>query len=373
MTMGADRTDDLRARVAAAAENGAPLAIRGGGTKDFFGGPITGEPLEMSGHRGILAYRPTELVLTARAGTPLAEIEAVLARSGQYLPFEPPRFASAGSASDSTNKGACAPGGTLGGAVASGLSGPRRPYAGAVRDYLLGVTVLTGRAEILRFGGEVVKNVAGYDLFRPMAGAMGSLGVLLDVSLKVLPVPPARRSFAFALDGGAAILAANRIAGRPLPVTGAVHDGGRLILRLEGSAAALDKALPLLEEMAGPAMPMDDDGAFWTAIRDHTHPFFAGDAPLWRLSVAPAAAPLPWHGPQMVDWGGAQRWLRGEADVGEMRRMAMAAGGHATLFRGPDRARAFQPPAPAVAALNGRLRAAFDPAGIFNRGRLGEV
>jgi glycolate oxidase FAD binding subunit len=358
--MEGDRTVALTARVAEAAAAGRGLAIRGGGTKDFYGGPIRGELLETGDHRGVLAYRPTELVVTARAGTPLAEIEALLAESGQFLPFEPPRFA---------------PGGTLGGAVAAGLSGPRRPYAGAVRDFLLGVTVLTGRAEVLRFGGEVVKNVAGFDLFRPMAGALGSLGVVLDISLKVLPRPAASRTVAFALEAAAAAVeTANRLAGRPLPLAGAVHLDGRLILRLEGAPAAIEAALPVLERMAGPALPVADAAAVWTGLRDHTHDFFAGDAPLWRVCLPPAAPPLAWDGPQLIDWGGAQRWLRGAVDADDLRRRAAALGGHVTLFRGGDgRTGVFPRLAPAVAAVEKRLRAAFDPAGIFNRGRSGEA
>ena len=350
-----DFIETVQARIRAAQASGTPLAIRGGGSKAFLGGEPAGEPLDTRAHAGIVAYDPSELVLSVRAGTPLAEVEATLAASGQCLPFEPPHF------------GASA---TVGGCVASGLSGPRRPYAGAVRDYLLGVTLIDGRGNTLRFGGQVMKNVAGFDTFRLQAGAMGTLGLIAEVSFKVLPAPAADETRVFAMPADAAITTMNRHAGQPLPLAGAVHHGGRLHLRLAGNPAAVQAAVARLG-----GEPLPDAAAFWRAIREQTHAFFAGDAPLWRLAVRPTAPPLVADADdplfdELIDWGGGQRWLRSAMPVEAMRALAARHGGHATAHRGVDRSRAFQPPAPAVMALHRRLKATFDPAGILNRGRL---
>ncbi len=343
--------EQAQARIRIAAETGTPLRIRGGGTRDFLGGEPLGELLDTRAHSGVVAYDPSELVLTVKAGTRLAEVEATLAAAGQCLPFEPPHFGA---------------GATVGGCVASGLSGPRRPYAGAVRDYLLGVTLIDGRGETLHFGGQVMKNVAGFDTFRLQAGALGTLGLITEVSFKVLPAPEADETRVFESDAASAVATMNRLAGQPLPLAGAVHHRGRLKLRLAGNPAAVKAAVARL---GGDALP--DASAFWTSLREQKHPFFAGEAPLWRLAVKPTSPPLAGEDiSEFIDWGGGQRWLRTECPADEMRRLAIAHAGHATAFRHLPRAAAFQPPASALLALHRRLKAAFDPAGILNRGRL---
>jgi len=340
-------------RLRAAQAAGTPLRIRGGGTKDFYGRVAEGEPLDMAEYRGIVAYEPRELVLTVRAGTPLAEVEAALAAERQMLPFEPPHFAPAGRA-------------TIGGTVASGLSGPRRPYAGAVRDFVLGTRVVNGKGEALAFGGRVIKNVAGYDVSRLMAGALGTLGVLTEISFKVLPLPAAEATLSFALPQADAIDAANRWAGQPLPLSACAWSDGILRVRLSGAPPAVDAAKAKLggdEDAAG--------ARFWSDLREQRLDFFAGDRPLWRLSVPQTAAPLVPEEPQLVDWGGGVRWVRGPLDPFTVRSTVERVGGHATLFRGGDKSvGVFHPLPPALMKIHRRLKAAFDPAGILNPGRM---
>lgn len=352
----ADLTRALTERVREAAADQRPLTIRGGGSKAFLGrDPAPGtERLEVGGHAGILNYQPEELVITARAGTPLETIEAALAERGQQIPFEPPHFG---------------PGATLGGTVACGLSGPARPYAGAARDLVLGARVLTGRAEVLRFGGEVMKNVAGYDVSRLMAGAYGTLGVLLDLSIKVLPVAPMTRTQVLPCGEAEAIDRMNRWAARPLPITATCWDGERLWVRLAGAEQGVLAAAAVV---GGEAQEPSSTAEFWTLkVREQGHGFFLGDAPLWRLLVPPATPPLGLPGKQLLEWGGAQRWLRTDAKAGWIRSAVAAAGGHASLFRGGARSgEVFQPLPEPLMRLHRNLKAAFDPQGILNPGRL---
>jgi len=350
--MSSDQANELRARVLAAAEAGTRLSIRGNGSKSFLGRTPTGEPLDVAGHTGVVNYQPKELVITARCGTTLEEIEATLAEQGQMMPFEPPRF------------GARA---TIGGTVACGLSGPARPYLGSARDLMLGTRVLTGRGEVLRFGGEVMKNVAGYDVSRLMTGAYGTLGVLLDVSLKVLPVPAATRTLTQERPAALAVELMNRWAGRPLPVTATCYDGERLYVRLAGAETGVNQAA---KDIGGE--PLDEADTFWRdKIREQGHAFFSGDQPLWRLSVPQSAPPLDLPGKQLVEWGGAQRWLRSEADAETIRAAAKRAGGHASLFRGGDHSgEVFHPLPQGLMTLTRNLKQAFDPKGLLNPGRL---
>ena len=351
--MDADLTASFGDRVRAAIDGGTPLAITGGGTKHFLGRLTQAEPLDVSGHRGIVTYEPTELVLSARGGTPLDTVNAALSEHGQMLAFEPPGFGAAA---------------TIGGTIAAGLSGPARPYAGAARDFVLGTRVLNGKGEALRFGGEVMKNVAGSDVSRLMTGALGTLGVLLEVSLKVLPRPAAVRTVAFDVSGTEAIERCNAWAAQPFPVTGACHDGERLRVRLAGTESGVAAAAAAL---GGETC---DGDAFWPSLREHALPFFAkAGVPLWRISVPPGADLEVSGGDALVDWGGALRWLRTDAPAQDVRALAERAGGHATLFRGGDRTGdVFHPLASPLRRLHERVKAAFDPVGIFNSGRMYE-
>ena len=336
-----------------AAKQKRPLCIRGGGTKDFYGGPVHGYKLNIGDHRGIVAYEPTELVITARAGTPLAEVEAVLRDKGQMLAFEPPHFGQ---------------GATLGGCVAAGLSGPRRPHAGAVRDFVLGVRVLDGKGDDLKFGGQVMKNVAGYDVSRLMAGSLGTLGVLLEVSLKVLPLPAFECTLLLKRKETEAISLMNEWATRPLPISATAYRDGELGVRLSGAHVAVEAAA---KKIGGTPVAPEQAQRFWAGIREQTDSFFSGDGPLWRLSIKSTTPPLALAGTQLIEWGGALRWLKSTADAKAMREAAARAGGHATLFRGGDRsAGVFQPLPPVLMKLHRNLKQAFDPSGILNQGRL---
>ena len=341
--------------VRAAARDQRPLRVRGGGSKDWYGQRLEGDILATRDYAGIVDYEPTELVITARCGTPLAEVETALAERGQMLAFEPPHFGA---------------GATIGGAIASGLSGPRRANSGAVRDFVLGCKLLDGKGDVLTFGGQVMKNVAGYDVSRLQAGALGTLGLLLEVSVKVLPRAPCEATLVF--EGVAEVDAIRRLnewAGQPLPMSASCWHDGVLALRLSGANAAVDAAIRAL---GGDVMP--DCARFWERLREQQHAFFAGDMPLWRLSVPSTVGAIVLGSAQLIEWGGAQRWLRapGDAQTAErIRATVRACGGHATLFRGGDKsAGVFQPLARPVAAIHERLKAGFDPAGIFNPGRM---
>ena len=346
-----DIIDKFAERIRSAAAAKRPLRICGGGTKDFYGGALNGELLVTTPYAGVVDYEPTELVMTVRSGTTLAEVERVLEERGQMLPFEPPRFG---------------PASTIGGMVAAGLSGPRRPYAGAVRDLVLGVRIIDGAGRDLRFGGQVMKNVAGYDVARVMAGALGTLGVILDVSVKVLPKPPAEATLRFEHKPAAAIATMNEWAGKPLPISATCFVGDSLYVRLSGAEPAVRASRSKLggDDVA-------DGSTFWDSVRDQQHAFFAGAGPLWRLSIKSTTPPLDVPGPQLIEWNGALRWLAADADPALVRRLAAGAGGHATLFRGGEtRAGAFQPLPPPLMKIQRRLKAAFDPHGILNPARL---
>lgn len=343
----------LKGRVRSASARGVPLRLRGGGSKDWYGDARRGELLDTRDWRGIVAYEPSELVITARCGTSLAELEQALDAQGQMLACEPPHFGG---------------GATVGGMVASGLSGPRRQAAGAVRDFVLGTVLMNGAGEELTFGGQVMKNVAGYDVSRLLAGSLGTLGLILQVSLKVLPKPVAEHSLRLVLPQSEALLRLNEWGREGLPISASAWHDGELTVRLSGAAAAVRVART---ELGGALLA--DAVAFWRSLRDQSAPFFvaAGDLGLWRLSLPTCSPMLEWDGPQLIEWGGAQRWLPGTADAAVVRAAALRAGGHATLFRrAGHRDDTFQPLAAPLAALHGRLKHNFDPAGIFNPGRL---
>ena len=341
----------LSQQLADAAARKQPLRIRGGGSKDFYGAESRGEVCDVREYSGIVAYEPKELVLTVRAGTPLAEVEATLANERQMLAFEPPHFGEAA---------------TIGGIVATGLSGPRRPYAGAVRDFVLGTRIVNGKGEDLNFGGRVIKNVAGYDVSRLMAGALGTLGVITEISFKVLPRPSAEATLAFELAEADAIASANRWAGQPLPLSATAWQDGVLRVRLSGAETAIAAART---KMGGEEV--HEAAGYWRELREHRLPFFAPGRPLWRLSVPQTTEPLAFAHPQLIEWGGGLRWVSGELDALTVRSTVERAGGHAILFRAGDKSvGVFHPLKPALLKIHRRLKAAFDPAGILNPGRM---
>ena len=373
----------LTDQICAASAAQTPLRIRGHGSKDFYGETLQGQVLDTTAYRGIVSYEPSELVVTVRAGTPLAELEAALTEQGQCLPFEPPRFR--------TDSGD-ALGGTCGGMVATGLSGPARASVGGVRDYVLGVKLINGQAEHLCFGGQVMKNVAGYDVSRLMVGALGTLGVLTEISLKVLPVAPAQATLVFELDQASALTQLHRWGAQPLPLNAScwVRDDTvpgaptLLFVRLRGAVAAVEAAIAkMTQEQPGRVMDNTQATPDWTACRDLRLPFFTPPAThdaepmvLWRLSlpqITPVLA-LPW--PQFIEWHGGQRWLWAPLSAGaSLRQTADSAGGSATIFIATNELKTratgrFTPLNPALEAIHRRLKAEFDPGDLFNVGRL---
>ncbi len=339
-------------RIASATASKTALRIKGSGTKDWYGQSLQGEVLDTSAYSGIIEYDPTELVITARAGTTLREIGKALSEKNQMLAFEPPRFDGMA---------------TLGGIIASGLSGPRRMAVGAARDFVLGAVLMDGKGEVLHFGGQVMKNVAGYDVSRLLAGSMGTLGLMLEVSVKVLPRPFAQHSLVFALSEQEALHQVNLWGGQPLPISATSWHDGQLAVRLSGAQAAVDAAI---KKMGGAELANAD--AYWDSLREQSQAFFADASDgLWRLSVPSIAPAFKLGGEQLIEWGGAQRWLKTTADAASIRAAAIEAGGHATLFKGGDKSvGVFQPLQPALARIHHNLKNAFDPAGIFNPGRM---
>jgi glycolate oxidase FAD binding subunit len=342
----------LQERIRAAAAARRPLLIRAGGSKDFYGGPLEGELLDVSPLTGITLCEPTELVISARAGTPLADLERMLAGHGQMLAFEPPRFDGRA---------------TLGGAVASGLSGPRRAHCGALRDFVLGVEMIDGRGERLRFGGRVMKNVAGFDLSRLMAGSLGTLGLLAEVTLKTVPLPRAECSLRFEMGQPQALRSMTLWGTRPLPLSATAWHDGILHVRLSGADAAVRAACLAL---GGEVMSGADQ--YWQDVREQRLPFFVAAGELWRVSLPAGAPPLPVAAPTLIEWGGSLRWFPDPHDGGVLRALAARFGGHAMSYRASVKPAAspFQPPSAPMLAIHKRLKAAFDPHAIFNRGRL---
>ncbi|MEJ0003297.1 MAG: glycolate oxidase subunit GlcE [Pararobbsia sp.] len=354
--------ESFRARIIEASATRAPLRIRGGRpARTGTGQSVEGEVLDTRGYTGIVEYDPAELVITARCGTPLVEIERKLAEHNQMLPFEPPHFTHFGSGGAAT----------LGGCVAAGLAGPRRQFAGAIRDFVLGVSILDGKGQQLNFGGRVMKNVAGYDVARLMAGSLGSLGLILEVSVKVLPIPVAENTLKFECSASDAVRKINEWAGRPLPISATAWRGGVMAIRLAGAEAAIKAARTAL---GGETVDAVEATRFWEAMREQTDPYFAHipeGSGLWRVAVPPVSEPAALPGERLMEWGCAQRWLITDTDAQRVRAEAQKAGGHATLFRGGDkRVGVFTPLATPLMDIHRRLKQAFDPSHIFNRGRL---
>ncbi len=348
MSEGLTRIQEV---IAKAAATGTPLCIRGGGSKDFYGREPSGEVLATTAHSGIVAHEPSELVITARAGTPLRELTAQLNAAGQMLGFEPPQFG------DNA---------TIGGIVATGLSGSRRPYSGSVRDFVLGIQCINGRAELLSFGGQVMKNVAGYDVSRLMTGALGTLGLITEVSMKVLPAPEQETTLRCSVSADRAIDLFTEWARQPLPISGASHVDGILRLRLSGTEVGVAAARATLAADEHP-----DGNDYWRQLGEQSIAFFNDPRPIWRLSVACAAPAPDVEGDLLIDWGGSLRWLKTGANAEHIRAAAARCGGHATLFRGGDRrGDIFHPLSPALLNWHHNLKRAFDPGGIFNPGRM---
>lgn len=346
-----DLTSQLTERVLQARADGGKLNIVGGNSKAFMGRVAEGEPVSLAGHTGIVSYQPVELVLTARAGTSLADINAALAEHGQMLACDPPLFD--GKA-------------TLGGTLASHLSGPGRPWCGSIRDHVLGLKLINGRGELLRFGGQVMKNVAGYDVSRLQAGAMGTLGIMTEVSLKVMPRPALSLTLVREMGADEAITEMNRLAGQPRPLTAACWLDNRLYLRLSGAASAVQGTA---SQWPGEVLEQGDD--FWHDLREQRLAFFAGDKPLWRCSVASTAKHFLPAADWLLDWGGSQRWLRGEVGQAELEQQAERAGGQAGLYRGGNRqGEVYHRQSEPLRQLQLRLKHALDPDRIFNPGRL---
>jgi glycolate oxidase FAD binding subunit len=338
-------------RAAGAAKR--PLRIRAGGTKDFYGQGSEGEVLDPRGYAGIVDYDPSELVITARAGTRLADLEQVLQERGQMLACEAPHFGTAA---------------TVGGAVAAGLSGPRRQAAGSLRDFILGVRIMDGYGNPLTFGGQVMKNVAGYDVSRVMAGSLGTLGLILEVSLKTLPLPVAEATLRFEFPEERALEQLNHWAAKPLPISATAWRGGDLAVRLSGARAAVEAARA---KLGGELLGADQAASFWLNVREQIEPFFTTELPIWRVSVPSNSPPLTIPGDPLIEWGGALRWYATSADARTIRSHAASSGGHATLFRHGDKSvGVFTPLAPPIATIHRNLKAVFDPHGIFNRGRM---
>ncbi len=341
----------LRERVLVARAQRTPLQLHGARTKDFYGEAITGEPLDLSSYRGIIDYEPSELVITARSGTPLSDIETALAERGQFLGFEPPR-----------------PGGdpTLGGIIATGLSGPRRMQAGAARDFVLGATLLASDGELLRFGGQVMKNVAGFDVSRLLCGSMGIFGIITELSIKVLPKPRAEETMRLEMPARQAVEAFNRWGGQPLPISAAAWHEGAAWVRLSGAESAVQTARAAIGgDRVFPALARK----WWDALRHYTHPVYSGET-VWRVSVPSTAAPLQLPFEPLIDWGGALRWYTGDTSGFDVRGLAIAAGGTAMRWRGAGPDSKFHPLPRAILEIHRRLKRSFDPEGIFNPGRL---
>jgi glycolate oxidase FAD binding subunit len=342
----------LRHRVMDADGARTALRLRGAGTKDFYGEHCDGALLDLRSYQGVVDYEPSELVITARCGTALSEVESLLLQHRQFLAFEPPAF-----------------GGdpTIGGVIAAGLSGPRRFQAGAARDFVLGAVLLSAQGELLHFGGKVIKNVAGFDLARLLCGSLGILGAITEVSLKVMPLPRTEQTLCLEIAAPEALTLFNRWGGQPLPISATAWYDGQAWVRLSGAPSAVRAARARL---GGDLLDDTAAAALWNSLRDQTHAFFRKAGPLWRLSVPSSAAPLATGAAQLIEWGGALRWCAGELAAGEMRALARSAGGSALHWRGGASGGRFDTLSPAVLEIHRRLKSRFDPHGIFNPGRL---
>lgn len=363
--MSNNRTQELQDRIRSAINDKKMLSIVGGNSKHFYGNasadsrPLATntssqtEVIETRIHNGVISYEPSELVITVRAGTPLKDVEDILKENNQMLPFEPPHFGEHA---------------TIGGCVATGLSGPRRPFTGSVRDYVLGVKIISGKGEVMTFGGQVMKNVAGYDVSRLMVGALGTLGLILVVSIKVLPIPKFESTLCLGLSQQDALNKMHQIKQTSLPLSALAYENEKLYIRLSGAKSAVNSAQ---NKLGGDKVVHADN--FWQQLNEQTHPFFDNSKSLWRLSV-PYDSVIKTDETSFIDWAGALYWLHSDKNANEIQQIAAAQGGSASLFRvnksGLEKHERFMPLAAKIRQLQLNLKMKFDPYGILNYGRL---
>lgn len=359
--MGVNRTQELQDRVRAALNDKTMLKIVGGNSKQFYGNNTdtsttsNTEVIETRIHQGIISYEPSELVITARAGTPLKEIEELLAENNQMLPFEPPHFGEHA---------------TLGGAIATGLSGSRRPFTGSARDFVLGTKIITGKGDIMSFGGQVMKNVAGYDVSRLMVGALGTLGLLLEISIKVLPRPNTESTLCIGMSQQDALKTMRELHQTSFPLSALAYENEKLYVRLSGALSAVTSAQ---KKVGGESVVHAEN--FWLQVNEQSHDFFKNDKPLWRLSV-PYIAKVDLNEKSFIDWAGALHWIHSDKDAEEIQQHAIEQGGAATLFKthqvkaAEELEERFMPLEAKIKQFHVNLKMRFDPYGIINYGRL---
>lgn len=349
--MSQDCSKAFAQAILAAGKREQPIEIRGGGTKAFLGRTPQGQLLDVSAHSGITTYETKELVITARAGTSLSEIESTLNEQGQILGFEPPHFGESA---------------TLGGTIACGLSGPRRPFTGSARDFVLGVRLINGKGEELRFGGEVIKNVAGYDLSRLTTGAMGALGLMLDISLRVLPKAECEMTLTQTIPMLEALDQMVTLRRTSNPISGAAYDNGQLHLRLTGAESTVTHYAQKLGWDN-----LSSDAQFWHQLNEQKLAFFINDQPLWKLSL-PATVPMPkLAGKWLIDWAGGLRWLISDEAPETIFSAAESLSGYAHCYRRGDRDNVCYPPLNTILhRFHSQLKRAFDPHQLLNPGRM---
>lgn len=346
-----DNKDQIRNAVVSAINAKTAVRLQAGNSKQFYGNECSGEPLELNTHTGIVDYEPSELYITVRCGTPLREIESTLLQQNQMLPFEPPHFGENA---------------TIGGTIACGLAGPRRPYAGAVRDSVLGTHIINGKGEYLRFGGQVMKNVAGYDVARLMCGALGTLGIIMQVSLKVIPLPRAEITLRFDFNESEALAKMHQWAQMDLPITATYFEENNLYVRIDGIESTLRKVNQTLggEEL-------NDCKSFWHSVKEQERDFFNSSTPLWRLSVPSNAKLGDIADKSIIEWNGGIRWIKSNDSDSDIFAAASAVSGHATLFKSIDKPQdCFQPLKSKLSALHINVKRAFDPNNIINPGKM---
>ncbi len=341
----------LQEEIRVARQSQQPLAIEGGGTRKFYGREIVGKPWSLTDYQGIVEYNPTELVVTVKVGTTIGALTEILHENQQMLGFEPPN---------------CLPDSTVGGALALGLSGSARPYRGNVQDFVLGVRLLTGDGKNMRFGGQVIKNVAGFDVSRLVVGSLGCLGVVLEVSFKVIPKPECEWTLSMEIpDADQAISKFNALAGKPYPITATAWCNKVAHIRLSGSQAGVKSAAQVI------GGTINDNDPVWEQVNSHTHPFFKQGQRLVKVFQKPSIPVLASNKPVFVDWGGALRWYREEVEEAELQRGLTEQGGWLERFCGADRSQeVFSPLHPATMRIKQRLKDVFDPDRILNPGRM---